>query len=283
MIFVSSSCVKNKLIKDSVLELVDIGFKNIELSGGTELYEDLESDLLEIKNKFKLNYRCHNYFPPPPKHFVLNLASLDEEVFNMSKEHVKRALALSEQLGCEKYGVHAGFLINISTAEIGKSIQKKDLFDRRKALESFIKAIGDLSRNSQVKLYIENNVISAQNFKNYEEINPLLLTCHKDFLELKERLKFNLLLDVAHLKVSCKSLGLNLEGELGAMLRESDYIHLSDNDGTKDSNDSFDRGQIFDILSENRNLLKGKDFTLEVYSGKEQIIKSYENLESLVC
>jgi hypothetical protein len=34
MIFVSSSCVKNELIKDSVIELVDVGFKNIELSGG---------------------------------------------------------------------------------------------------------------------------------------------------------------------------------------------------------------------------------------------------------
>ena len=44
MIFISTSCVKAKKIKESVKMLVDKGFKNIELSGGTEYYDDLQKD-----------------------------------------------------------------------------------------------------------------------------------------------------------------------------------------------------------------------------------------------
>lgn len=51
MIYISSSCVKNKTIKESVQELVDSGFKNIELSGGTEYYDGFEDDLLKLKKK----------------------------------------------------------------------------------------------------------------------------------------------------------------------------------------------------------------------------------------
>ena len=51
MIYISSSCVKNTKIKDSVEELATNGFKNIELSGGTEYYDNFENDLLKLKDK----------------------------------------------------------------------------------------------------------------------------------------------------------------------------------------------------------------------------------------
>ena len=109
MIFISTSCIKNKLIKSSIEDLAINGFKNIELSGGTELYDDFEDDLFNLKEKYSLNYRCHNYFPPPKKHFVLNLASLDNASFNNSFEHLKRVISLSKKLDSYKFGFHAGF------------------------------------------------------------------------------------------------------------------------------------------------------------------------------
>ena len=94
MIYVSSSCVQHKKIKDSVLDLVSNGFKNIELSGGTEYYDGFEYELLELKDKYSLNYICHNYFPPPKEHFVLNLASQDHEVYTKTLNHLKQAIVL---------------------------------------------------------------------------------------------------------------------------------------------------------------------------------------------
>ena len=62
MIFISSACVKHYKIKDSVQELVNNGFKNIELSGGTTFYNGFVEDLLELKAKYNLNYICHIIF-----------------------------------------------------------------------------------------------------------------------------------------------------------------------------------------------------------------------------
>ena len=120
MIFVSSSCLKNNTIKQSVQELANQGYKNIELSGGTNLYEEYVEDLLGLKKKYKLNYLVHNYFPPPKKPFMLNIASLNDELFEKSVDHCVKAINLCKILGSKKYGVHAGFLIDFSPNEAGK-------------------------------------------------------------------------------------------------------------------------------------------------------------------
>ena len=41
MIFVSSSCVQNEFIWESVEELALLGFNNIELSGGTSRSDEM--------------------------------------------------------------------------------------------------------------------------------------------------------------------------------------------------------------------------------------------------
>ena len=59
MIYLSSSCVKSEKIKDSVLVLAKNGYKNIELSGGTEYYESFENDLIDLKENYNLKYLVH--------------------------------------------------------------------------------------------------------------------------------------------------------------------------------------------------------------------------------
>ena len=59
MIYISTSCIKNNTIIESVEELLSNGFKQIELSGGTELYEKMEDDLVSIKkNEDHYYYRA---------------------------------------------------------------------------------------------------------------------------------------------------------------------------------------------------------------------------------
>ena len=92
MIYVSSSCVKHNKIKDSVQDLVNNGFRNIELSGGTEYYDGFIDDLIALKKEYSLNYMCHNYFPPPKEPFILNLASLDDDIYARSLNHFKKTI-----------------------------------------------------------------------------------------------------------------------------------------------------------------------------------------------
>lgn len=282
MIYISTACVKNTKIKNSVEELAINGFRNIELSGGTEYYDDFETDLLDLKYKYNLNYLCHNYFPPPKEHFVLNLASLDKRTFMMSYEHLKDAISLSKRIGAKKFGFHAGFLIDIKVSEIGKKISKTDAFNQEKALKSFCDAFKELQKISQgIDLYIENNVFSRSNWESFNGRNPFMMTNYREYKQLESLLDFNLLLDVAHLKVSSKTLSLDWENEFFNMLNSSNYIHVSDNDGFHDLNHQLKKSsEIFSLLLQSET--QGKDFTLEIYENMDAIKKSYEILSEAV-
>ena len=282
MIYISTSCVKHSKIEDSVEELASNGFKNIELSGGTEYYENFENDLLELKDKYSLNYRCHNYFPPPKKPFVLNLASLNDETFQMSFNHLQKVVALSNRLGADKFAFHAGFFIDIKLNEIGKKLSRDKLFDQNEAVENFCSAYRKIKeRAGDVSLFIENNVFSRTNAETYSNENPFMMTNFSDYQSLREKIDFNLLLDVAHLKVSAKTLGLNWKSEFENMISESNYIHISDNDGFHDLNNQLTKSSnLLSMLRQSDT--KNKDFTLEIYDNMNVIKESYEILNEAV-
>jgi sugar phosphate isomerase/epimerase len=282
MIYISTSCIKNTKIKDSVEELATNGFKNIELSGGTEYYDNFENDLLDLKDKYNLNYRCHNYFPPPKKHFVLNLASLNDETFQISFKHLQRVIALSNRLGADKFAFHAGFFIDIKLREIGKKLSKDHLFNEDESISRFCDAFQDLQKQAcGVSLFIENNVFSSSNADTYDGENPFMMTNFNEYVSLKEKIDFNLLLDVAHLKVSARTLKLNWEEEFEKMMDASSYVHVSNNDGFHDLNNQLTKTSVLTSMlrqSDTRN----KDFTLEIYDGMDAVKRSHETLAEVV-
>jgi sugar phosphate isomerase/epimerase len=282
MIYVSTSCVKHDKIRGSVQELAENGFQNIELSGGTEYYKNFENDLLELKDKYNLNYRCHNYFPPPEKPFVLNLASLNDETFQMSFDHLQKVIALSNRLGADKFAFHAGFFIDIKLSEIGKKLSKDHLFNGVESISRFCDAFQILQKQAYgVSLFIENNVFSKTNAETYDGENPFMMTNFNEYKSLKEIIDFNLLLDVAHLKVSARTLGLNWEDEFENMIGVSSYIHMSDNDGFHDLNNQLTKSSsLLSMLKQSDT--RNKDFTLEIYDGMDTIKKSHEVLSEAV-
>ena len=283
MIFISSSCVKNDKIAESVRELADLGYSNIELSGGTVYYAGFADDLQSLKEEYNLNYLLHNYFPPPQNNFVLNLASLDEEVFTASVEHCQRAIALSKKLGGSKYAIHAGFFIDLKIKEIGKELSKDDLFDIEKATMQFNAAFRELTREAgeDLTLYLENNVLSGPNFTTYAPQNPFMLTNLEDYHAMKKELDFKILLDVGHLMVSCNVLNKPFTEELVALAAETDYIHISNNNSILDENKSLNEES--DLTQALKTIdLSNKTITLEVYESDEKIRQSIQTIQSLI-
>ena len=287
MIYVSSACVKNEFIGDSVIELAKNGFTNIELSGGTNFYEHnaLLRDLKQLKKEYGLNFLLHNYFPPPSAPFVLNIASNDDQIRLDSMNHLYKSIEFSAELGAKHFGFHAGFYIDIKTSDIGKKITSVAYTPEEQG-----KATGNFERNflllqeyakkKNVKLYIENNVYSSSNYEKYGDTNPLMLLDKRGFHHLQQRFPFNLLLDVAHLKVSCTTLHQNFEQNLNELLAVSSYIHISDNNGLEDTNRALnDNSQLLDQLSSRS--LKDKIITLEIYEDLDQISKTYHLIASL--
>jgi len=282
MIYVSSSCVKSPKIGESVKILAEAGFKNIELSGGTEPYTDLEYDLLRLQDKYGINYLCHNYFPPPKKPFVLNLAALDQ-TSELSFTHCKQAIDLSEKLGAQQYAFHAGFLIDIPLDQIGKKIANRTLFEKEKALETFLDNLKKLMTyaNGRVDLYIENNVLSKENYIEFNHQNPFFFTHSANLEEAKADSGIGILVDLAHLQVSANSLGLDFEAEVDQLIDQTDYLHISENDGKRDLNLGLSNGSaIVELLKEKD--LKKKTITLETYTDLSRIQESYEILQSIL-
>ena len=109
MLFFSSSGIKKTNIIESIECLVDIGIKNIELSGGTQFQDKTIETLLELKEKHCLNYLVHNYFPPPAHHFVLNIGSHEQKERLTSVDFARGSIDLAYQLGVGIYTIHAGY------------------------------------------------------------------------------------------------------------------------------------------------------------------------------
>ncbi|MGB1103633.1 MAG: sugar phosphate isomerase/epimerase family protein [Crocinitomicaceae bacterium] len=283
MAFISSSCIKHNRIIDSVQDLHAYGFSEIELSGGTKPYKTLIQDLEAVQKELGVSLLLHNYFPPPQEDFVLNLASVNDKVYQQSIEHCKRAIDISAKLGTRKFGFHAGFFIDIKVSEIGKKLSPSDITDKNEAFDRFCKAHGELKKfaGNDVILYVENNVFSFSNNESFEGQNPLMVTDLSSYQELKERIDFNLLLDVAHLKVSCQTLEKDFNQELDTLFKVSDYIHLSDNDGLHDTNDAIEMESPLYSKLQNLNW-KNKTVTLEIYEPLEKVKTSLDHINLLL-
>jgi len=280
MIYISSSTIKSKKISDSVEILANSGFRNIELSGGTEYYPDIKRDLLDFQQKYEINFLCHNYFPPPKENFVINLASLNDEIHNLSFQNIKKSIQLSKELGANKFAFHAGFFVEILHLEIGRTISNTKFYEKGKAIEKFVDSVKRLQDFAKdIDLYIENNVYSKGNYEKYNGREILMLTCLEDFLELKNRFDFKLLLDFAHLKVSSTSMGLNFDKQITSLLRETDYLHLSDNDGMTDSNMPITNKTNYLSIFEGLDISK-YDITIEVYDSLESVKSSVDFINS---
>jgi len=278
MIYISSSCIKNASIIKTIEELVKAGFANIELSGGSEYYNCLEQDVLEIQKKYQINLLVHNYFPPPQQHFVLNLASLNDDIFDRSVRHYLNAIELSKKIKADRFSLHAGFFMDISAHEVGKELSLSKKYPKEMAIEKFCYGYNLIkSKAKGLKLYIENNVLSTNNLKLYKK-NPFLLTHSTEFFELKNIIDFNLLLDIAHLKVSSNALKIEFEKELDQLAQYSDYFHVSDNDGFADTNSPIsENSRLFQFIQKYSTDV----ITIEIYDDIQTIQNCYRKLTSL--
>lgn len=281
MIFISSSSIKSRNVRTIIETLAEKGIRNIELSGGTDWYNDLCSDLFVLKKQFSLNLLLHNYFPPPQKHFVLNLASCDDEIYNKTIKHYKESIALAIELGCSVYGLHAGFFINPMLNEMGRDLLvKHQFFDKEIAIKRFVEGFGFLKElfGTRIKLYVENNVLSGSNYSMYNE-SPLMLTCFDEYTKLKTVTDFNLLLDIGHLMVSANTLKLNFIDEVNNLINITNYIHYSSNNLRKDlhlvpEKDTY----IYGLLK--NNYTNNHCITLEVYDQDlDKTIDFYKEME----
>lgn len=278
MIYISTGGIRKKKATDVALDFFKKGLDKIELSGG--LYsKNYEKDIRSLPEK--LNIQIHNYYPPPKKPFVFNLASNNEEIAYLSIKHVKNSIRLCSKIGSKIFAFHAGFRIDPSVKELGNKLNKSNLICKDQAIDTFTKRVSMLSREAEklnINLMIENNVISKTNIDHFQE-NPLLFTNPHEISEIMNLVPENIgfLLDVGHLKVSSQSLGFNLSQAHKDLYNKISAYHLSDNDGITDQNKPVtDDSWFWNDLKSNVSFL-----TLEIYNSSiEELVSQKELVEN---
>lgn len=281
MIYVSSSCIKKDVIAEVIELLAANGVKNVELSGGTQHYVGIEKDLCTLKERYGLKYACHAYFPPPEKPFVVNLASCNDEIYQRSIEHYNQCIKMLKQIDSSALSVHAGFLVEVGINEIGKRLSNKIVYDEEMAYERFCSAYQYLAKqcnDSGIKLFLENNVLSSDNYNEFGHHNYMMMTDYSSIMKMREQLDFNLLLDLGHLHVSARTLGLDFQKECRELKEYVSWMHLSENDGIVDEHKPLNAGS--EILCEfHRIYTPDINVTLETVGNIKEILQSMKLVE----
>lgn len=274
-VYISTGFFKKK----KPLKILKYFIKNkifeIEFSSGQYANEsDLKKFVLKSK---KINARIHNYFPPPKKPFVINLASQNKVILNRSINQIKKSIILSKKINGKYFSFHAGFRIDPEVKKIGKNFLKKALYNKKKCESTFLKSTKILykyAKKHNIKLLIENNVITKKNLNQFKE-NPLLLTNDKDikifFKKIPKDIK--LLLDIGHLQVSANTENFNLIRAINNLNMFIGGYHLSNNNSINDQNLYF--GKNFWFIKYLKNDVKY--ITLEIYQKDLNKIKYIKN------
>ena len=275
-VFVSTGGIRNLNAFEACESLSKFGLNSFELSGGKYFQNNLNTLINLEKKGFQI--QIHNYFPVPKTHFVLNLASSDELIFNLSFEHCKKAIILASKLKLKRYSVHAGFCIDPTTKELGKPFNKKKLInDRSFFLERFInrvKILNNFAKLHDVDLYIENNVSIKENIFNNKAL--LLGSDYEEIKAIKDSTNTKILIDTGHLVVSAKSLGLDEKVELSKLKFIADAYHLSSNNRLRDQNKPIkDDVEIINLISKEADF-----YTIEVYAKGALIKEDYNFIEN---
>jgi sugar phosphate isomerase/epimerase len=274
-VYISTGGFYKKSAVSVIENLKKYGITDIELSAG--IYKKNLIKKLIKKKKF-FNLKAHNYFPPPKKPFVLNMASLDNKIYKQSKNLILRGIKFSNKVKSNYYSFHSGFLCDILPDDLSRRIKKKKLHSRNVSIKLFVqrvKSVAKIAEKLGINLMIENNVITKNNLLEFGE-NPFLMTEPKECKKILSKLPKNvgMLLDVAHLKISAKTLGYDPSKMFTECKGRIFGYHLSENDGKNDTNKSFNRNSWFwQYLDKKINYI-----SIEVYNEKPKKLLSLLNL-----
>ncbi len=233
-IFLSTTCFN----EDSLEEIIKIsrnnGITDLEISGGLEFID--EKKLVELfEENIDINFRFHNYFPIPKNSFVINLAS--EKTAKNSIDNILKGIKFASQYGKKIFSFHAGLRFDPIVSSLGKEQLKYKILNSDisyKILEMSIdKIIKEKLKDTTI--CIENNVVEKKNFNQESNMYIFSDLTDSDFIKnLIKTYNIKVLLDVAHLKVSSKTLKFNPYKFIDEYYDSICIAHLSDNNSIND-------------------------------------------------
>jgi sugar phosphate isomerase/epimerase len=242
-VYVSSTSFESRDLA-AILGLCEEGkLDGLELS----VLDGWDETLLWTK-PYPSRFLVHNYFPPPDRPFILNLASRDEATLARSRAHCRSAIDLSRRLGGAVYAAHGGYTTDLSPEMLGRpelqaELRRDELAPRHDAYVTLVESVRELcvyGRERGVRFLIENHVLPRSAGERGAEV--LLMVDADELEQLVDDVgdpSFGLLVDVGHLRVSAETAGFDPNVFLDRVAPWIGAFHLSDNDGTVDAHEAF--------------------------------------------
>ena len=237
-IFVSTACVAQdfRSLEHQLDAYQAAGINDVELG---HCPPPNSSELSAEIRRRGLRVLLHNYFPPPAKPFVLNLASADSNVLAKSRAMMFRALEISAEVGAPFYSVHSGFRAEIAADSLGAKLRFGAVQPEAEAWRRFdesIRAGLAFARSRNVRLLLEPNVVAPFNYTpDCEQV--LMMATANEIVEFFGRIadpNVGLLLDSGHLNVTARTLGYDREEFVERVAPWIGAFHFHDNDGLAD-------------------------------------------------
>jgi sugar phosphate isomerase/epimerase len=254
-IYISTTFIKNdSTLKDALLLLKDNGINFAEL-GSNHCYEGDYSYL----NEYKINYLIHNYFPIPKKSFVLNIASLNDEIRKRSIVHVKTAIDFCKSISSLLYTFHPGFLsdpdfssnCNANYDFVWKkdSIHIENYNKCKELMYDSLDGIIKYASSSKVKIAIETE-------GSFHKKDRLLMQRPEEYQEFMIKYSssdIGINLNIGHLNLAANAFHFEWTDFVDLI---QDYIvamELSHNDGLEDQHLPLQRdGWYWDLINDRR-------------------------------
>ena len=182
-IFVSTTFAKNNSKISDVLSICNkANISNIEL-GSNHIYEN---NFKKIIKQYNFCFLVHNYFPIPRKGFVVNIASSNTRIKNLSLRHIKKAINFCREINSKLYTFHPGFIEDPMKASSSRKNydfiwkNKNSNNNYKLAFKNMLfslKEIVNYAKNKRVKVAIENsgsfkkrNLVLMQKPEEYQEL-----------------------------------------------------------------------------------------------------------------
>ncbi len=234
-IFISTTCWANKFpkIRDCILNLVKLEFKNIELGSGHKFEFDALKSVKEVQQEYNLNFSIHAPFPPPKHQFILNPASLHPPTLKKTNQCIKKSIEAANELNATIVGIHPGFIayptLSLDKTKPKHFVNYNDAFST--AVSSF-EEYCDYASSYNIKILIENLDFYHEGYMFVKE---------EEFLNVFKTIKaknLGFLLDLGHLNYTAHKLHkLNLNYPLNFIKKLKNFtqmVHIHDNDGLYD-------------------------------------------------
>ncbi len=244
MIFVSTSCLRGRegKFEKNLKFILDTysknGIFNIELGAALGFQENYDF-VLDYRKNYRANFTIHNFFPPPVKPFMLNIAAEDEAVRKAQVDFARQAIEWCRKLDAPLYSLHFGFRTEVDeqAKSLGGDVLSQELaYGNAKA--SLLEIL-DYASQYGVRVAAENMALQP---------DDMLLNCRPEEMQLLLRdvknKNFGLLVDIGHLMVTRAMMEFDVRKFIDKISSRIFCLHLHNFNGGRDHQPFTDNGTL---------------------------------------